>query len=162
MLLSAFWYSNVATTTFLDEVSLPLALPLAFFGGGPASVVHAVLKSTPSRCSTSWMTSPPIPQPRQLKICFLALTAKRSSPPHFGQAPTRSRPSRRSLKPRRSISCSKGTARARRTQSLNSCPSWGHLFQNGISSSMSPGLPSASLGFFFLIDGETGRTRTAS
>ena len=34
--------------------------------------------------------SPPLPQPRQFQSCFRTLMAKRSQPPHIGQAPTRS------------------------------------------------------------------------
>jgi hypothetical protein len=55
----------------------------------------------------------PVAHWRQLNTCFLVLIPNRSVPPHFGHAPMRSLPLPASLIPRRAISSSIGTARAR-------------------------------------------------
>src|ERR1700686_2109870 len=60
----------------------------------PASVLTAVLKSTPSTRCTRAMTSPAVPQPRHRKHCLLMLTANLSRPEHRGHGPTSSWPKR--------------------------------------------------------------------
>jgi hypothetical protein len=78
----------------------------------PTSVSIASLKSLPSRCCASLMTSPPTPHWRQFQICFRTLTPKRSLPPHVGHGPISSAPARLSLMPRRATSSSIGMQRA--------------------------------------------------
>lgn len=75
----------------------------------PVTLATAAAKSTPFRCRTKSMTSPPCSHPRQFHGCRRGWKLNRSRPPHTGRGTICSVPDRLNPTPRRPSSASMRT-----------------------------------------------------